>query len=171
MTSINLLNQDFDNNRGNTKGKIVAFCFRLASLGGKHPVLKILLSPYLVFYKFMFEWVIGFEVPYRTRIGKGLKVYHLQAIVINPNVVIGENFVARQNLTIGSSRPNGKCPVIGNNVECGAQVVIVGDITIGNNVIIGAGSIVISSFPDNCVVVGNPARMVNYMDVNTSNLV
>lgn len=166
MNLVNLLTQDFSNNRKNTKGKVVAFSFRLAGLAEKHSVIKILLFPYLVFYKLMFEWMIGFEVPYRTRIGKGFKVCHLQSIVIHPGAVIGENFVARQNLTIGNSRTNGKCPIIGNNVECGAQVVIIGDITIGNNVMVGAGSVVISSFPDNVVVVGNPARIARYRETH-----
>lgn len=51
-------------------------------------------------------------------------------------------------------------PIIGDNVTLGANVVIIGDITIGNNVIVGAGSVVTKSIPDNCIVVGNPARIL-----------
>lgn len=51
-------------------------------------------------------------------------------------------------------------PVIGDNVKICTGAIVCGDITIGNNVIIGAGSVVFKSIPDNCVVVGNPARII-----------
>ena len=152
--------QDFDSNSTNTKGKIVGFFFRLASLANKNKLFKILLYPYLIFYKFMFEWVFGFEVPYNTKIGRGLKVYHLQSIVIHKHVVIGENFSIRQNVTIGNSSKGGQCPVLGNNIEIGANACIIGPINIGNNVIIGAGAVVVKNIPENSVVVGNPARIL-----------
>lgn len=155
--------QDFGNNKKNTKGKIVAFCFRLANLGSTNKAYKIILFPYLVFYKIIFEWFMGFEVPYTTKIGKGFKVYHLQSIVINKNTVIGNNFVIRQCLTIGNSRSGGNCPVIKDNVEVGANVCIIGDIEIGEGVIIGAGSVVVKSVPANCVVAGNPAKVIKQL--------
>lgn len=151
---------DFISNKGNTKGRIVSFFYRFASLASKSLFLRILLFPYLIFYKLLFEWFIGFEVPYTTKIGAGFKVFHLQAIVINKYSVIGKGFTCRHNLTIGNKLKGGGCPVIGNNVEVGANVCILGDISIGDNVIIGAGSIVISNIPSNCVVVGNPGKVV-----------
>jgi len=42
----------------------------------------------------------------------------------------------------------------------GAQVLIIGDIRVGNNVVVGAGSVVVRDVPDNCVVAGNPAREI-----------
>ena len=48
------------------------------------------------------------------------------------------------------------------NRSLGANVCIMGDITIGNNVIVGAGSVVVKDVPDNCVVAGNPATVVRY---------
>ncbi|SQB29142.1 acetyl transferase [Citrobacter koseri] len=51
------------------------------------------------------------------------------------------------------------CPVIGNGVELGANVILLGDITIGNNVTIGAGSVVLDTVPDNALVVGEKARV------------
>lgn len=152
--------QDFKQNSNNTKGKIVAFFFRLSNLASESKFLLILLYPYLIFYKVIFEWILGFELPYNTKIERGLKVYHIQSIVINKNTKIGKNFTARQNLTIGNSKSKGRSPQIGDNVEVGASVCIIGDIRIGNNVLIGAGAVVVKDIPDNSVVVGNPARVI-----------
>ncbi|MSL94924.1 hypothetical protein GKF01_11875, partial [Escherichia coli] len=64
------------------------------------------------------------------------------------------------NVTIGKAYSGGKRPVLGNNIKVCAGSIILGDIVIGDNVTIGAGCIVVKSVPNNCVVVGNPARIV-----------
>lgn len=53
---------------------------------------------------------------------------------------------------------------IGDNVWIGGGVTIVPGVTIGDNVVIGAGAVVTKSFPDNCVIAGNPARIIKYID-------
>lgn len=66
------------------------------------------------------------------------------------------------NTTFGNKLKNGQYvkPWLGNNVHVGANVVCIGDVHIGNNVTIGAGTVLMKSVPDNCVVVGNPARII-----------
>jgi serine acetyltransferase len=94
--------------------------------------------------------------------GKGAYVLsHPYATIINAKS-IGDNFKICHLTTIGNKQygRNDLIPTIGNNVSLGANVTIIGDITIGNNVIVGAGSVVVNDIPDNCVVVGNPARIV-----------
>ena len=152
--------QDFKANKGNTKGKIVMLFLRLAQRSDENIFYRFILLPYRCFYKIFFEWILGFEVPFKVKIGKGLKIYHLQAIVINANTIIGENCSIRQSLTIGNKGNGGGSPVIGDNVNIGAQVCIIGDIKIGHNVNIGAGSVVVKDIPSNCTVVGNPAKIV-----------
>lgn len=74
---------------------------------------------------------------------------------------IGDYFSCIHCTTLGA-KGNGR-PVIGNNVTLGANVTIIGHVHIGNNVIVGAGSVVVKDVPDNCVVAGNPARIIKYL--------
>ena len=104
--------------------------------------------------------------PYAT-IGKEFKIYHSVGIVIGHEVVIGDNCEIFQNVTIGSNRKekNGRyMPTIGNNVSIGSGAVVVGAITIGDNVTIGANSYVANDVVDNVVVAGCPARIISVLE-------
>lgn len=98
-----------------------------------------------------------FILPYSTKIGKGLLFAHPYSTVLNA-VSIGDNFSCIHCTTLG--KKDQKRPVIGNNVKLGCHVCIIGGVTIGDNVIVGAGSVVVKDIPSNCVVVGNPARII-----------
>lgn len=127
-------------------------------------IIWLILIPYLVLYRIFNEWILGVEIPARCKIGKGLIIDHGQALVLNKNVIIGDNCRLRNSITIGNKQfKNGEwsnCPRIGSNVDIGANTVIIGDIIIGDNVKIGAGSVVVKDVPNNCVIVGNPAKEV-----------
>ena len=92
-------------------------------------------------------------------VGKGLVVEHGHSTVIHASS-IGENCHVWQNVTIGKQWPGGKKPVIGNNVLVCTGAVVLGDITIGDNVVIGANAVVTKSVPANCTVAGNPAIII-----------
>ena len=85
---------------------------------------------------------------------------HPFGTVVNAEI-IGDNFSCLHLTTIGVNG-NGR-PIIGSNVTLGANVTIIGPITIGDNVIIGAGSVVVKDVPDNCIVAGNPARIIRQL--------
>lgn len=70
---------------------------------------------------------------------------------------IGRNCQVWQNVTIGKKYSGGGIPIIGDNVKVCAGACVLGNIKIGNNVIIGANAVVLKDIPDNCVAVGVPA--------------
>lgn len=111
----------------------------LSVFAGKHPCLY-------------------FDTP-PERFGSGLVIQHGHSTIIHAER-IGECCQIWQNVTIGKKVSGGKKPIIGNNVKIYAGSVVLGDITIGDNVQIGANSVVIKDVPANCVVVGNPARII-----------
>lgn len=107
-------------------------------------------------------------VPFSTCIGRHANFVHNYGSHLNAES-IGDNFICYQHVVVGMSRiGDGKRPRIGDNVVCATGVVIVGDITIGNNVKIGPNSFVNRSLPDNAVVVGNPARIIKLNGENVN---
>ena len=164
MNPFAYLFQDWSANRQNFKAQLVLVMFRLVQAFNRYTFTKIIFFPYFMFYRFVVEWHLGIELPRKLTIGRGLSLYHGQALVVNKSTVIGNNCVLRNSTTIGHKKlADGtftRSPRIGNNVDIGANVCIIGEVTIGDNVIIGAGSVVVKDVPPDCVVVGNPARVV-----------
>lgn len=87
---------------------------------------------------------------------------HPIGIVIHPKVKIGKNCTIFQNVTIGQGKSIDGCdiPQIGSNVTIYANAVIIGGIKIGDNAVIGTGSVVLKDVPDNTVFAGNPAKHI-----------
>ncbi|WP_255585616.1 DapH/DapD/GlmU-related protein [Bacteroides sp. K03] len=92
--------------------------------------------------------------------GENLILDHPFSTILNAKS-IGNNFRCKNNITIGNvGDDESKRPMIGNNVYVGANAVIIGSISIGDNVIVGAGAVVVKDVPSNCVIVGNPSRII-----------
>lgn len=157
--------QDVGRNRGNPKGMLVLFLFRLGyALRTSGSLVRPLAWVYGIFYRVFVEWVLGLEIPWKTRIGPGLKVVHGQGLVINDQVEIGECCHLRNGVTLGATFDDaGKMrgvPVLGNNVNIGSNAVIIGPVRIGDGVTVGAGAVVVKDVPAGAVVAGNPARVL-----------
>lgn len=122
----------------------------------------------LLFY-FFFLWYrrlrvkYGFDISYRTTIGKGFYIGHFGGVVIHGDSVIGDNCNISQGITIGVSNYGKKAgiPTIGNEVFIGPNAGIFGNITIGNQVTIGANSVVTESIPDHQTVLPSATVVIN----------
>ena len=90
----------------------------------------------------------------------------LNGIIVHLRAHIGKNAIIWQQVTIGSA--GGGTPVIGDNCKIGAGAKVLGGIHIGNNVTIGANTVVTKDIPDGCVVVGAPMRIINKRNENVS---
>ncbi len=161
------LAQDWDANKYSAKGRIVMFLFRLFSSLNRPKYVRIFLFPIIFLYRVFVEWMVGIEINLNAKVGRNFMIFHGQSTVVNGTTVIGKNCLIRNSVTIGSKMladgTNTKAATIGDNVEIGSNSVIIGDITIGDNVIIGAGSVVIKDVPSNCVVAGNPAKIIRQL--------
>lgn len=134
------------------------FFQRIAFFYNKNIFLKIISKIMARHYCYKF----GFQIPTTTKIGKGVFFSHFGTVVINENAVIGDNCNINHNVTIGRQNRGSKkgSPTIGNLVWLGTGSVIVGNITIGNNVLIAPNSYVNFNVPSNAIVVGNPGKII-----------
>jgi serine O-acetyltransferase len=104
----------------------------------------------------------GFDIPPNT-FGPGLSIAHRGTIVVHPDARIGANCRIHVDVVIGTRPgPEDLVPLIGDNCYIGPGAKIFGDIEIGDNVAIGANSVVNTSFPEGYMTVaGAPARKVS----------
>jgi serine O-acetyltransferase len=106
---------------------------------------------------------LGILIYPETKIGSGFYIGHFGGIVINEKSVIGKNCNISHGVTIGQANrgKNKGYPVLGDNIYIGPGAKIIGAITIGNNVAIGANCVVTKNVPDNSVVVGVPGQIIS----------
>jgi len=119
-----------------------------------------------IFYKFYsfllgrLSLKLGFSIPLNV-FGPGLSIAHYGTIVVNSNAKIGKNCRIQEGVNIGATNGNGEAPHLGDNVFIGTGAKLIGDISIGNNVCIGANAVVTKSFPDNITIGGVPAKKIS----------
>ena len=113
------------------------------------------------FYKILYKWiqiVTGIELPCEVELGRNFVIDHFGGIIISGYAKFGDNCRIRNGVVVGLrhvSEP--RAPKIGNNVDIGAGAKLLGPITIGNDVVVGANAVVICDVPDNSIAVGIPA--------------
>lgn len=112
-------------------------------------------------YRILFAFsrrVYAVEFSDTTQIGPGFYVGHPYGITINPKTVMGSNINIHKGVTIGQENRGKRkgVPTIGNDVWIGINSTIVGNITIGDDVLIAPNSYVNCDIPSHSIVIGNP---------------
>jgi serine O-acetyltransferase len=112
---------------------------------------------YHVLFKFI-QILTGIELPCEVSVGRNFVIDHFGGIVISGYAKFGDNCRIRNGVVVGLRRIEEKrAPIIGNFVDVGSGAKLLGPITIGNNVLIGANAVVLCDVPDDSVAVGVPA--------------
>lgn len=131
----------------------------------KIPLIKQLLLLIYVVAKAFVMFVFGIYISSGLKVGRGFAIHNFSGIFL-PSTTVGDNFIVFHGVTVGHLRgEGGRPPRIGNNVFLGAGAKVLGDLTLGDNVVVGANSLVIDDVPDHCTVIGVPARI---FDRNTT---
>lgn len=102
------------------------------------------------------------DISSTAEIGGGLIVQHGYATIIAPRK-IGKKCWVNQGVTIGYTNDD-DCPTLGDNVTVYAGAKILGDVHVGNNVVVAANAVVVKDVEDNCIVGGVPAKVIKRLD-------
>lgn len=128
---------------------------------------KIFFPLFVIWWLYMkhLTYLFGIQLAWNRPLPEDFVIAHFGGITFFPERV-GRGIYLRQGCTVGSSGASGsRHPIIGENVIFGANAVVIGPITIGNNVTIAAGAVVTKDVPDNTVVAGVPAKIIKMKSV------
>ena len=115
------------------------------------------------------RFLTGIEIHPGAKIGQGLFIDHGMGVVIGETSEIGDNVTLHQGVTLGgtSTQRVKRHPTLKDNVMVGVGAQLIGNITIGENSKVGAGSVVLTPVPPNATVVGVPGRVVTVRNPDT----
>lgn len=136
---------------------------KVAYYRGKRRSLWLLPYLYNRLWLNHYRFRYGFEISPTTKIGPGLYLGHFGGVVISPHAVLGANMNIAQGVTIGATSRGARrgAPSFGNRVWIGANAIVVGKVTIGDDALIGPGAYVNFDVPDRSIVIGNPGNIVS----------
>ena len=126
----------------------------------------LLRAPLSILYRALFRKIrntYGIELPYSAQLGRRVIIEHQSCIVIHGDCVIGDDCIIRQGVTMGNrylDRPF-DAPKLGKRVNVGAGAKLFGNITIGDDVSIGANAVVLTDIPAGKTAVGIPAKILS----------
>jgi serine acetyltransferase len=151
---------DLEANVGNTKGRVFCVAFRTLEFLRITPGLGVLSIVADALYTLFVRWILCIDIPAKTRICGGFRIYHGFGVVIHEKAKIYRGVGIRHLVTIGERRPSAGVPTICRNVEIGTGAIIIGRSNIGHHATIGAGAIVVNDIPPHAVVVGVLAKIM-----------
>lgn len=140
-----------------------AFWIRTGAYLKHHPLLKWNLFHISRIIQKHYTYKYGIDITYNTRIGPGFHICHINGIGVSPGAKIGSNCTISQLVVIGRANRGKRMgyPTIGDNVYFGPGAKIVGNLSIGNNVAVGANCVIIDDIPDDAVVAGIPGKVIS----------
>ena len=114
------------------------------------------------FFSQIARLLTGIEIHPAARIGRRLFIDHGMGVVIGETSIVGDDVTLYQGVTLGGTgKEQGKRhPTLEDGVVVGSGAKILGNITVGKNCRIGAGSVVLRNVPDNSTVVGVPGHII-----------
>lgn len=161
---IKFIFQDWQVNQGNRRSQFVLCFLRLVQrLHRLPPAWRWIGYPFFASYEFLIIWILGIELNYKAAIGSRLRLFHGIGTVIHEDVIIGADVTLRHLTTIGTRREGEKAPTLGDRVDIGCNSTILGQIHIGDDAVIGAGSVVVHDVLAGTTVAGNPARRIKFL--------
>jgi serine O-acetyltransferase len=142
-------------------GTWVAFSYRFGrwAYSIKIPVIRQLLIGIHLFSDTFIVAMTGMKVHPETEIGPGLVIHTFSCVHVLAKK-IGHSCTINQGVSIANVRGSGR-PTVGNNCYFGAGCKVMGGVTLGDNVVVAANSLVISDVPSGCTVMGVPARIIS----------
>lgn len=144
----------------NYPGLHAMFMFRIYHFLWKNLHLKLIAR----FLSQVARFLTGIEIHPGATIGKRFFIDHGMGVVIGETTIIGDDCSLYQGVTLGGvgtgEHKVKRHPTLKNNVMVSAGAKVIGDVTIGDNSIIGASSVVLKDVPPNCTVIGIPGRIV-----------
>lgn len=140
--------------------KLLRSIRRYQSCKDKKGLFSLVISKFCVIEYIFWTAITGADIPLNCKIGGGLLIPHPNGIVIHPDAEIGINCLIHQQVTIGVSRNSGAPAIIGAHVDIGAGAKIIGNISIENDVLIGANAVVVKDIEAGMVVAGIPAKVI-----------
>jgi putative colanic acid biosynthesis acetyltransferase WcaB len=154
--------QDWQSNSHDIRIRFVLVAFRLATwIHRQKPVLRSLLSFYLVLYRVVVVWLFHMELHWKLSIGEGLCIHHGFCLIIHPDTLIGKHVTLLHGVTLGNKGRTPGVPTLEDHVEVGAHAIIIGPVIVGQRAIVGAGAVVTKHVPPGVTVAGNPAKIIS----------
>jgi serine O-acetyltransferase len=108
------------------------------------------------------RFLTGIEIHPGAQIGRRLFIDHGLGVVIGETAIVGDDVTLYQGVTLGGTgKEHGKRhPTIEDDVVIGGGAKVLGNITVGRNCRIGAGSVVLRNVPEDSTVVGVPGHII-----------
>lgn len=119
------------------------------------------------------RFITGIEIHPGAEISDGVFIDHGMGVVIGETAEIGDNVTMFQGVVLGgtgAAKGKKRHPTVGDNVTIGAGAILLGPITVGHNVKIGAGSVVLCDIPSDATAVGVPAKVVKHRGERVADL-